>query len=430
MTPERTMHKASVRDLSLWQRAKSRLRHLNSGFWTLYASSFLIDLGLCLYLFMFSLFLVEHHFTERAIGYITAALTIGTLAGTVPSSLLAKRLGLRTMLVVYIIAVPLCFASRVFLLQMPAQLWLAFLSGIAMSIWSVCFSPTLAKLTTHENRAFGFSIFVATGIGASALAGLLGGYLPDQFRRLFQAGSQVDGIRVVLLLACIILAFALFTILRLHLRLDENAQTSGKVFSGFLLRFLVAIAVWNFAINFFTPFANVYLSRHLGLPVTRIGGIFSSSQLIQVAVILMAPLLYRRVGLVTGLAITQLATASLFWGLSRASGLTIAPYIYLLLASVQWTAGPGIASLLMNRTPEKHRSQAAAIQNIVNLATQAGSAALAGKLFEQYGYSGPLAANAGIAVLAAVLLYTLLGRNNRNHRVAQTILMESSEVRP
>src|SRR3984957_7022324 len=116
MTPERTMHKASVRDLSLWQRAESRLRHLNNGFWTLYASSFLIDLGLCLYLFMFSLFLVEHHFTERAIGYITAAPTIGTPSGTVPSSPLAKRLLRQTMLIVYIIAFPLCFAASLFAL--------------------------------------------------------------------------------------------------------------------------------------------------------------------------------------------------------------------------------------------------------------------------------------------------------------------------
>lgn len=420
MIPERTAQKDSVRDLGLWHRTRTSLRPLDSSFWTLYASSFLIDLGLCLYLFMFSLFLVEHHFTERAIGYITAALTVGTLAGTVPSSLLARRLGLRTMLVVYIVAVPLCFASRVFFLQMPSQLGLAFLSGIAMSIWSVCFSPTLAKLTTQENRAFGFSIFVATGIAASALAGLLGGYLPDQFRHFYQAGSQVDGIRIVLLLACIILGLALFSILRLRLRLDATEQTGGKVFTGFLVRFLLAVAIWNFAINFFTPFANVYLSRHLGLRVSRIGVIFSVSQLIQVAVILMAPLLYRRMGLVAGIALTQLVTASLLWGLSRASGLASAPYIYLLLAAVQWTAGPGIASLLMNRTPEKHRSQAAAIQNIVNLATQAGSAALAGKLFEQYGYSGPLAANAGIAVLAAVLLYTLLGRDNRERRAMQT----------
>ena len=429
MIPQQMAQKHPVRDVGLWQRAQSCLRQMNSGFWTLYVSSFLIDLGLCLYIFMFSLFLVEHHFTERAIGYITAALTVGTLAGTVPSSLLARHLGLRTMLVLYIVALPLCFASRVFLLQMPAQLGLAFLAGIAMSIWSVCFSPTLAKLTTQENRAFGFSIFVATGIGASALAGLMGGYLPDQFRRFSQVGSQVDGIRIVLLLACIILSLALFAILRLRLRLDETAPTGGKVFSGFLVRFLVAIAIWNFAINFFTPFANVYLSRHLGLPVSRIGAIFSISQLVQVAVILMAPLLYRRVGLVTGIAITQLATASLLWGLSRASGPVTAPFIYLLLSAVQWTAGPGIASLLMNRTPEKHRSQAAAIQNVVNLATQAGSAALAGKLFEQYGYSGPLASNAGMAVIAAALLYTLLGRDNRKPSLGAHILMESSDVR-
>ena len=62
----------------------------------------------------------------------------------------------------------------------------------------------------------------------------------------------------------------------------------------------------------------------------------------------------------------------------------------------------------MNRTPDQYRSQASALQNLVNLAAQAGAAALAGKLFGQFGYSGPLAINAGIAALAAILLCMLL----------------------
>jgi predicted MFS family arabinose efflux permease len=59
---------------------------------------------------------------------------------------------------------------------------------------------------------------------------------------------------------------------------------------------------------------------------------------------------------------------------------------------------------------DRYRSQATAMQNLVNLTAQAGSAALAGKVFEEFGYAKPLAANALVAALAAILFYALLGR--------------------
>ena len=386
-------------------------RRLGENFWTLYISSFLVDLGLCLYFFAFSLFLVEHHFVEHSIGLITAALTVGTIAGTLPATFLSRRLGLRTMMLAYSSIAPLCLAARALFLQMPAQVGLAFLAGVAMSIWSVCFSPTLAKLTTRENRTFGFSLVIATGIGSGAVAGLVAGYLPRIFDHSGRGGASVDGIRIIVLLACAIVSLATFAVFRL--RLEEVGRAGGRAITGFLVRFAVAIGAWNFAIGFFTPFANVYLATQLRVPLPRIGLIYSISQLFQIAAVLMAPLVYRRIGLVGGIALTQIGTASMLLGLSHASGPSMAVSIYILLTGLQWMSGAGISSLLMNRTPDQYRSHASAMQSLVNLAAQAGSAAIGGKLFEQFGYSGPLALNGGIAALAGVLLYALLGNDGR-----------------
>jgi MFS family permease len=387
---------------------------LGASFWTLYASSCLIDLGLCLYFFLFTLFMVEHNFAIHSIGFITAAQTIGTIAGTAVVSLLSRHFGLRTMMLTYTVAVPFCLALRLFFLHIAAQIGLAFLAGVMMSIWSVCFSPALAKLTTQQNRTFGFSLFVATGIASGAVAGLIGGYFPGLLHRLRWGGPQVDGIKVVLLLACCILMLAAFAIARLRLHRDDVTSTHISVFGGFLIRFLVVIAIWNFSVSFFVPFANVYLSHHLGLSVMRIGEIFTMSQLIQMAMVLLAPFLYRRVGLVTGIALTQVCTGLLFLSLSLATRRPAAIWIYLFLTGLQWMGGPGIASLLMSRTPEAHRSHASAMYTVVNLAAQAGAAALAGRLFEQYGYAGPLSGDALLAALAGIVLYCTL-RDTKGH---------------
>jgi hypothetical protein len=331
------------------------------------------------------------------------------------------------MMLVYVVAAPVSLGLRTVFLQIPAQIALAFLAGAMMSIWSVCFSPALAKLTTPANRAFGFSLFVATGIASGALAGVFGGYFPALLHRV---SPQGDGIRAVLLLACFIVLIAAAPILRLNVRRDQAEGEHGTIFSSFLLRFLIAAMAWNFALSFFTPFANVYLARHLHLPLMRIGQVYTISQLIMVGTVLLAPTLYRWAGLVPGIAITQFAAALLLFALSRASGAVGAIGFYLGLTAVQWMGGPGLSSLLMNRTEEMHRSWASAMYNIMNLAAQAGAAALAGRLFERYGYSGPLAGNAVLAAFAAILLYTLLGKDGGQQDAARTFEMQDSETEP
>ena len=197
------------------------------------------------------------------------------------------------MMLLYVLATPLSLAVRLFFLQIPIQIGLAFLSGTMMSIGSACFSPTIAKLTTQENRTFGFSLFIATGISSGAVAGMLGGFLPGLARRAQWGGPQVDGIKLVLLLACSIMLLAVFAMYRLHVKPDAIVQVRTRILNSFLLRFLISMGIWNFAIGFFIPFANgSYLSRTARLicPLMRIGEIFTISQLFQVAMVLLAPL--------------------------------------------------------------------------------------------------------------------------------------------
>jgi MFS family permease len=315
------------------------------------------------------------------------------------------------MMLTFLFGAPLALSLRLFFLQVPAQLGLAFLAGLMMSIWSVCFSPTLAKLTTQENRTFGFSLFVATGIASGAVAGLIGGYLPGLFHHSRWGGPQVDGIRVVLFFACAIIMLAAVAVLRLRLEKKESISSDVKIFNRFLTRFLIAVATWNFAISFFVPFANVYLSRQLRLSTVHIGEIFTVSQLAQVAMVLAAPILYRKFGLVTGIALTQAGTGLLFFALSGPVRTSTAVWFYLLLNGLQWMGGPGISSLLMNQTVETNRSRASAVHNIVNLGTQAAAAVIAGNMFERFGYSGPLAMDGVLAALAAFFMFSLLGNN-------------------
>ena len=96
----------------------------------------------------------------------------------------------------------------------------------------------------------------------------------------------------------------------------------------FLLRFLPAIAIWSLVTGSFGPFANVYFARHLQMPLAQIGLVFSVSQISQVAAVLLAPLVFRRFGLVTGIIYMQVATASALASLAAFNGVAEVSLLY------------------------------------------------------------------------------------------------------
>lgn len=83
------------------------------------------------------------------------------------------------------------------------------------------------------------------------------------------------------------------------------------ILSPALLHFLAAIAIWSLVIGSFSPFATVYFAQHLHMSLPQIGNAFSSAQIVQVAAVLILPMLFKRLGLVCGIVSTQLVAALL-----------------------------------------------------------------------------------------------------------------------
>jgi hypothetical protein len=308
------------------------------------------------------------------------------------------------------VAIPCIGVLRALILLAPAQIGLAFLFGAALSCWPVCFAPTVAGLTTEKNRVPAFSIVFATGIGTGTLAGLAGGYLPGMLSGAGTEKHLAEGLRLVLLLACGTAMLGIWPILKLRVgRTAEQDKPRIRFFHPFLYRFLPAFALWNVVTGSFVPFAAVFLQQHLGIPMRHVGLIFSGSQMAQFAAVLVAPLLYKRWGTITGIMCTQIATAVAIFALGHASTTSTAVALYLAYTAAQFMSGPGLYSLLMSRVPEAERSTASAAQNMAGSLCQAASAAITGSCLVRFGYSAVLSGNALVAVAASLLLFALLG---------------------
>jgi MFS family permease len=393
----------------------------STNFWIFFTAAFFFDFGFGLYFFLFNLFLANLHYKENILGLVTGALTLGSVAGAIPINMLVKRIGPQKVLLICFVATPLLCVLRALILWMPAQIGLAFLAGVAIGCWPVCFSPAVARLTTEENRVSAFSIVFATGIGSGTLAGLVGGYLPQLLSTASGSSHLIDHLRAVLLLACGIVMLGIYPVAKLQLGPPERSEKHPfRLVNPFLIRFLPAFTIWSVVTGAFTPFAAVYFQQRLRFPLTQVGLIFSAAQLAQFAAVLLAPLLYRRIGTITGIMCTQVASgiAAMALGGTRIGYLAI--LFYLAFTSLQFMSGPGIYTLVMNQLPDEERSTASALQNIVGALSHAAAAVIAGAMFVRYGYPKVLAGVAAFAVAAAFLFFILLGSIDR--RAADTAL--------
>jgi len=417
-TPINSLSRFRKRFSSRWP-----LDRLGRPFWVFFVAAFFLDFGFDLYFFLYNLFLVSLHYDERAIGFISSAVTIGNVVGSIPVSILVRRFGLQKLLLFCFIAAPIIAICRTATLWMPAQIVLAFLMGIALSAWPVCFAPTVAKITTDETRVFAFSITFATGIGTGTLAGLAGGYLPEMFHRANGLGSQANGMRFVLIAAAVIAMIGACPVSKL--KISSAAAPSNRktfVFHPFLLRFLPAFAVWSIVTGSFTPFAPVFFHKQLGISLQHVGVIFSASELVQFCTVLLVPLLYRRIGVIAGIFTAQLLTGVAVLGLGRAHSTGYAVAWYLAFTGAQFTAGPGFYGMLMSRMPESERSSASAIQNIAGALSGAGASTLTGMLIVRLGYGPVFNLNAALTICAVVLVLRCLSARNDPQQNASPIL--------
>jgi hypothetical protein len=284
-----------------------------------------------------------------------------------------------------------------------ALLATAFAAGGLSSLWFVSVAPAVSALTSGAKRTLGFSLFFSAGITTGVLGGVAGGRLPAWLDGFLNTGSPARAKQAALLAGCAIMAMAALPALRLALPGAPPHQSRAYPWSPFLGRLLGALAVWSFAVGVFNPFFTAYFARLLQASETRIGLVFSISQLAQAAAVLLAPLALRRFGLVGGIAGMQLAAALALACLAGGPPLLGAAALYAGYMSFQSMCEPGTYTLLMNGVAPEQRSGATAMNFLVIFGTQAVAAHVSGALIARLGYPAMLIAAAGMAVLAAAM---------------------------
>ena len=382
-----------------------------SEFWSIAATTFLFNLGISIFLFLYNLLMLDLGFRERSLGIFTSAMSTGAVAGALFMGMLAVRFGCKRVLTACLLLAAVGFAARVFLISAPAQITFSLLDGIVLCGWSVCLSPSVASVVEERKRPFAFSLLFATAVTGGSLGGFVGGHMPEWCRwaaeHVGSAISQIQGERITLALASAIISLAALPLARIVNDSVPQARLRFPLPSPFLVRFLVATSCWGAAMGALNPFVNVLFSHYLRVPTPRMGSLFTLTQLAGTAAVLLCPMLLRRTGLVSGILVIQLASAASLWWISHGRGLLQIELAYCGFMAAQLMCDPAIQTLLMNRVTPQERSNAAAMSFLVLSVAQAIAATVAGFAFTRFYYAHVIASIAIVAAAAAVIFRLL-----------------------
>ena len=231
--------------------------------------------------------------------------------------------------------------------------------------------------------------------------------------------------RLILLASCGIVLLGIVPLLKLRFPEPIPAERREELKAGaskwlrrlrvdsFFLRFLPLMALWTVIQTSFPPFANVYLSRQMHIPLVQIGVIFSTAQVLQFCTGLIAPAILRSLGMVNGIVAMQSFMAVSLVCMDTTGHGTLALAFYLAFAGTQWMSASGLYSLLMNESPDKDLSTSSAMVMFCNALAGAGATAGTGILLTRFGYPNVIAGIAALALVTAILFRVLLGRPNR-----------------
>jgi Uncharacterised nucleotidyltransferase/Major Facilitator Superfamily len=378
-------------------------QRLNRDFVMFQCASVLFTFGAFIFFLLYSLHLLDLGYREEFIGRVQSAMTAGSLLGVAPAAWISRKYGISRTLAIVVAGGVLAMLLRATASGSAALLAGAMFNGVFFSGWAVCLAPAVAELTSEKNRAVAFSLVSAVGVGTGIAAGYVGGYMPGLLSRVFAIPDGSLTRRLTLIVGALLVTTALVPILRLRF---GTVVSGGKTIwprSRFTSWYVAALALWTLATGAFNPFVNVYLTRIWHINVTSIGRISACSQAMQVAGMLAAPILLRKLGAARGIALAQIAAAGLLGLLGMASGSAVAAMLYVGYMGFQYAGEPGMFHLLMSGVDKRERNGASALHFLTvsvagSLAALGGGAAIG-----RFGYSAVLGLAALLAVVAALL---------------------------
>ncbi|MFL5625086.1 MAG: MFS transporter [Ktedonobacteraceae bacterium] len=362
------------------------------------------------------------------IGLLSAMPALGSLVSSVPSGILADRIGRKPVLIGTAILTPLFLAAVGLITWAPLLLLFSLLQGIVSSAYWVTNLPLLTESTTERQRVgvLALNSFLLLGIGS--LGNLLGGAIPEFVAGILHvsATSTVPLRWGVLSAALITLTFGLplwFLHEPKHSANRAEPKTTGvltekpadkkkeKLPVWLFTKLLVPDLLFTMGEGAVVALIQLYFILRFQLSPGVLGAIFTISGLAGGLFSLTAPLFVRRWGKLPIVTTVMYLSAPLMILTGYAPTLLLAVGGEYARSFMRTLIEPVYAAFVMEKVSDRHRATLSGFYGVTWSIGFSIGPSIAGWLQTNVSLSTAFLFGAGSLVLCATLLLVFFGRS-------------------
>ena len=391
---------------------------------------FLWGLGQSIFSLLFNLYLRELGYSDSGIGQILSKVSLGAAVAALPVAFLFRRIVTQRLLVVAGALASLTYLLQGTLAAPELLLLAAFVSGIVVTIFRLSIAPVVMREVSPESRPYLFSAAFTVFFLSAIVGSVLGGALPNLFHLVTESTRLT--LRWSLWTACGLTLLAAVPFYRMTTPVPspgkgmpptawDQIRELADVDWGLQLKLALPAMLIGLGAGLIIPFLNLYFRDRFLLTPAGIGVLFSVMQGFMVAGNLFGPAVSRRLGLVRGVVLTQLASVPFMVALALSTSFPVVVASFFLRGGLMNMNQPLTTHFAMEVVPEREHAITNSLLSLSWFVAWSLSADIGGTLIERRGYTEPLLLAALLYVLASVLYWLFF------HRVPE-IRVPRSEV--
>jgi len=354
--------------------------------------SFLIGVNFQVFQLLLNLYLKELGFLEGDIGRVLSSRAIGMTLIAIPAALILSRIRLKPIL----LGSCVLFAVFSFFITSYETLILlmgfAMLGGMAVTFYQVAAAPFYMRNSTPPERTHLFSF----SFGTMLLAGMIGSVTSGKIVTVLAdvTGDMVLGYRYTLYMAIAVGLLALIPFMMIRSSRPSPEEDRISLNMAQLRRrgkFYFKISISNFLVGMgaglIIPFLNLYFRDRFHLQPDTIGLFYFLVHFSMFSGILSGPILAKKLGLVRTVVITQLASLPFMLILSYTYTLPLAVVAFIVRGGLMNLGQPIVTNFGMEVAEKREQGLVNALLAVAWTSSWMISAAVGGKLIEEYGYT-------------------------------------------
>ncbi len=374
----------------------------NTGRVVLAASPLAVGLGF--FSVAIPVFLPLEGMSVTDLGALLTTFGLVTVIFSVPFAILSDRYGRKLLMTVgslisvLVIVVP-GLTSNFLLLELSAVL-----GGIGEAMYLSTWNAYLADTTSQEARAATFSLSFVTFTIASGVGSFLPGLFP-----LFPL-KLLDAHRVVFVLLGILGLGTPLSVVRWAT--DIKPKTSRQSILprkslGIIAKFSTANMMIGLGAGLIIPLIPTWFYLRFNETDVFSGPLIAISNIAMGLAAVASPSIARRIGLVRGIATTQILSTLFLFAMPFTSNATVAAPLYVVRAMLMNMSSPLSDTFLMNMIAEDERATASSFNVVIWRLPNAASTVIGGSLLNSGDLSLPFYLCTALYVSSIALFYSL-----------------------